>query len=608
MAQRTINTPGKCHASRYGWLLMLCWPLSAMALQNQLLDNPSPYLAMHATDPVAWQTWNPQTLAQARREHKLLYVSVGYFACHWCHVMQQESYRNAAIATVLNRDFIPVKVDRELETSLDADLQAFSERTQRQAGWPLNAFVTPDGYPLLTVLYLPPNDFLGVLNRLALRWQQDAASLSRLAQQAAQTPQVAPDKAVVLDVALLATFDSALRKAALQNADTLQGGFGQVSKFPMTPQLNALLSLQSRQPDRNIQQFLTLTLAQMRTQGLNDLIGGGFFRYTTDPDWRTPHFEKMLYDNAQLALLYLRAADRLKQPDYRDTAYRTLDFMLDKLADPRTGGLMSSLSAVDQSGKEGAAYLWSRAQIEALLTPTEFQLASKRWRLDQVPDFELGYLPIQRVQPEASEAAAMKIIISKLAHARMQRGVPRDAKQIASLNGLALSALSQAAKLAPRYRAAAQKVHEFIWQTLWQQGSLAKAYAAGQVIGVGELEDYAFVAAGLSDYAQLTGQAEHRQQALAVQRTAWARFYSPAGWKTQQRSLLSAVRPAPALADGAMASPSARLIQLGLASTNAQLRQYARQALMLGLPTAKATVFEYTSYLDALADSLPARP
>ncbi|MES1999512.1 MAG: DUF255 domain-containing protein [Pseudomonadota bacterium] len=137
-------------------------------MQNQLLDNPSPYLAMHATDPVAWQTWNPQTLAQARREHKPLYVSVGYFACHWCHVMQQESFRNADIATVLNRDFIPVKVDRELETSLDNDLQAFSERTQQQGGWPLNAFVTPEGYPLLTVLYVPPKDFLGVLNRLAL--------------------------------------------------------------------------------------------------------------------------------------------------------------------------------------------------------------------------------------------------------------------------------------------------------------------------------------------------------------------------------------------------------------------------------------------------------
>ena len=563
---------------------------------------------MHAADPVAWQIWSPQTLAQARREHKLLYVSVGYFACHWCHVMQQESYRNADIAIVLNRDFIPVKVDRELETSLDNDLQAFSERTQRQGGWPLNAFVTPDGYPLLTVLYVPPKDFLGVLNRLALRWHQDASRLSRLAQQAALPSQAPPEKVVMLSTASLANLDLALRQVALQNADMLQGGFGQVNKFPMVPQLNAMLSLQSRQPNQDIQQFLTLTLAQMRTQGLYDLIGGGFFRYTIDPDWRTPHFEKMLYDNAQLAMLFLRAADVLKQPAYRGTAYRTLDFMLDNLTDSRTDGLMSSMSAVDQNGHEGGAYLWSRTQIEQLLTPAEFQLVNQLWRLDQAPGFELGYLPIQRAQPDASEAATVKIIISKLGKARMQRRVPRDAKQIASLNGLALSALSRAAEHAPRYRAAAQGVHDFIWQTLWQHNALAKAYAAGQVIGMGELDDYAFVAAGLSDYARLTGQTQHRQQALAVQRQAWLRFYTQAGWKTQQRSLLSTDRLEPALADGVMTSPSARLIQLGLASTNAHLRQQARQALMLGLPTVKASVFEYASYLDALVSSLQAQP
>ncbi len=608
MAQRPVSTSYRRRASGYAWLLMLWWPLSATALQNQLADNPSPYLAMHATDPVAWQTWTPQTLALARREHKLIYVSVGYFSCHWCHVMQQESYRNPEIAAVLNRDFIPVKVDRELETSLDGDLQLFSERTQRQAGWPLNAFVTPTGYPLLTVLYLPPKDFLGVLNRLALRWQQDATALSQLAQQAAQTPQISPAKPVALKLAMQTELDRAMQKTALQNADTLQGGFGQVSKFPMTPQLNALLSLQARQPDPNIRQFLLLTLDQMRTQGLNDQIGGGFFRYTTDPDWHTPHFEKMLYDNAQLALLYLRAANQFRQPDYRDTAYRTLDFMLAKMTDARTGGMMSSLSAVDQKGQEGAAYLWSRAQIEALLTPTEFQLARKLWQLDHAPEFELGYLPTQRGQSDASEAATMKMIVGKLAQARAQRSVPQDTKQIASLNGLALSALSKAALDAPRYRAAAQGVHDFIWQTLWQNGTLAKAYAGGKVIGLGELDDYAFVAAGLSDYAKLTGQVEHQQQALEVQRAAWLRFYRREGWKTQQRSLLSNMRPVPALADGAMPSPSARLIQLGLASTDASLRQQARNALKFGINKVRTDVFEYASYLDVLADSLLTHP
>ncbi len=191
---------------------------------------------------------------------------------------------------------------------------------------------------------------------------------------------------------------------------------------------------------------------------------------------------------------------------------------------------------------------------------------SKLWRLDHPPEFELGYLPIQHVQPAALEAAAVNMIISKLAQARMQRSVPHDNKQIASLNGLALSALSLAAEHEPRYRIAAQRVHDIIWQKLWLRGALAKGYAAGQVIGTGELDDYAFVAAGLWDYARLTGKTENQQQTLAVQRQAWLRFYNTTGWKTQQRSLLSADRVEPALADGALASPSAQLIQLGLAS------------------------------------------
>ncbi|MGE5318929.1 MAG: thioredoxin domain-containing protein [Hyphomicrobiaceae bacterium] len=332
-------------------LLLLSVQASAAPLVNQLADHPSPYLALHGHDPVAWQEWNAATIARARRESKLLYVSVGYFACRWCHVMQRESYQNPQIAALLNRDFIPVKVDRELNTGLDDALQVFSARLRSAAGWPLNAFVTPQGYPAYVVLYEPPDAFRALLTQLSARWAADSAGIRRLAMLAAP-PAGAPPTDAPLTATRSAKAWDRLIASVWQEADTLRGGFGQVSKFPMAPQLSALLDRQTRQPDARLAGFLRLTFNQMATRGMRDHVGGGFFRYTVDPDWDAPHFEKMLYDNAQLAILYLRAAAVLDQPGYREVVRSTLGFMRDELQDA-SGGFYSSTSAVDASGREG---------------------------------------------------------------------------------------------------------------------------------------------------------------------------------------------------------------------------------------------------------------
>ena len=569
-------------------VMLLCQALIATAwaqeqpFANRLADHPSPYLALHGSDPVAWQEWNAETVARARRENKLLYVSVGYFACHWCHVMQRESYKNPEIAALLNLHFIPVKVDRELNNGLDDALQGFSERLNRIAGWPLNAFVTPEGYPVFVMLYAPPDEFRVVLQRLAQRWQADSDGIRRLARQAAPSPSLRPKSAPVT-AARTARGTRDFLASVWQEADMLHGGFGQVSKFPMAPQLALLLELAAHKPDSKLNEFLRLTLDQMASRALHDHVGGGFFRYTTDPAWETPHFEKMLYDNAQLAMLYLQAAERLRQPRYRSTAMGTLDFMLDELQDA-TGGLYSSTSAVDEKGREGAAYLWEPGELESLLSPETLTVARRVWQLDGARPFQYGYLPVEYLLPTEREQSLLDQAYVDLRSARKARSLPKDRKMNAGLNGLALSAFSQGQHLAPAYRQSADRIRDFLVKHLIRGDRLMKALAKGQVLAGAELEDYAYVVQGLLDYSDATGDANSRVLALKLTHTAWALFWSEAGWKREAQSLLATLRPEPALADGALASPSDVLILATLRLKDKQLTRQARQAAAWVIP------------------------
>ena len=223
----------------------------AWGLTNQLKDNPSPYLALHSQDPVAWQEWNAQAFELARAQNKLLFVSIGYFSCHWCHVMQRESYRDARIAAVLNEDFIPVKVDRELMTALDSEMQAFSARTQNRSGWPINVFITPEGYPLFSTMYSPPDQFLQIVQRLDVRWKKESSALSAMARNATapQPKQTEPGEGEAkFAPALGAHYRAKLVSEALEQADLFRGGFGGANKFPMSPQLAALLEAYEQDP------------------------------------------------------------------------------------------------------------------------------------------------------------------------------------------------------------------------------------------------------------------------------------------------------------------------------------------------------------------------
>ena len=564
-------------------------------LRNQLANHPSPYLALHGSDPVAWQEWNAETVARAKRENKLLFVSVGYYACHWCHVMQRESYKNREIAEYLNRDFIPVKVDRELNTGLDEALQEFSARLQKVSGWPLNAFVTPEGYPAFVVLYAPPEDFRKVLTRLGERWKADSAGVKKLAQEANPADRQTLQRQT-LNAAQLARWENGYLQQLRAEMDELRGGFGEVSKFPMAPQLALALELQAARPEAKLETFLRLTLDQMAARGLMDHVNGGFFRYTIDPGWETPHFEKMLYDNAQLAMLYLRAAQVLKEPRYRATALSAVDFMLGTLAAP-DGGFYASTSAVDEEGREGAYYLWSRNELKRLLSDAEFAAARRVWKLDAAAPFDLGYLPAEWVAPGKAEAPLLQSAAARLKQARRNQPLPRDDKRNAGLNGLALSALAAAMRAEPRYRKAAADTYRFVHTQMMGADGLYKSMAKGRKLTGAELEDYAFVARGLLDYAEAAGVEAARKDALKLAQAAWKQFADAQGWRREKQALLATVRPEPALADGPVASPSAVLIQTTLRLGDPGLVARARDALQWYSPAMGNDPFSYPTQI-----------
>jgi uncharacterized protein YyaL (SSP411 family) len=586
-------------------LLLLLLPGAAGAANpiNRLAGHPSPYLALHGSDPVAWQEWNADTVARARRENKLLFVSVGYFACHWCHVMQRESYKNTQIAAQLNRDFIPVKVDRELNSGLDDALQNFSAQLNGVSGWPLNAFVTPEGYPAFVVLYAPPDDFRNVLTQLSKRWTTDATGVRRLARQAAPPPAMRPASAP-LTAARRARAWQQFVAGAWQEADSLHGGFGQVSKFPMAPQLHALLERQAQQPDAKLAEFLRLTFDQMAARGLRDHVGGGFFRYTTDPGWDTPHFEKMLYDNAHLAMLYQRAANVLNQPRYREIARSTLGFMEGELLDS-SGGFYSSTSAVDDAGREGATYLWEPDELKRHLSPQAFAAARRVWQLDVPRSFEDGYLPAEYRVPTAEERRLLADAARILRPLRLARSLPRDDKLNAGLNGLALSAFSQAIQLDPAYRARADRLQRFLLTRLMRDGRLMKAMARGKTLPDAELEDYAYVAQGLLDHADATGNAESRERAWQLARSAWTLFWSDKGWKHEAQPLLATLQPEPTLADGALYSPADVLILASLRLRDPVLQRQARTAASWHVPAMERDAYVYPTRLRVLTQPQP---
>lgn len=586
------------------YLLLLSLLLFSTSMRaNELKNNASPYLAMHGDDPVNWMPWGKAALDKAKKENKIIFVSIGYFSCHWCHVMQRESYKSQMIANLLNKDYISVKVDRELNPVLDKRLIEFVQITNGTAGWPLNVFLTPDAYPLVGATYMPRDNFATVLKRLQTRWKKDSQALEDMAKNRNETlTNMLETQERTSSNTNISKASKLLVKVTMEGADTLQGGFGN-RKFPSTPQLSALLALNEKQKDKALDDFLQLTLNQMARKGLHDDIGGGFYRYTVDPAWETPHFEKMLYTNALMPLLYFDAAERYHNAEYRKVALETLHFTIESMRG-KSNAYISSLSAVDDKNEEGGFYLWRRDELAKILNKKELDLAFKVWHLDQANELPAGNLPRREDtldviakkfgKPLNLFEKELQSLKNKLkAYRNKHRGLPQDTKLLASQNGMLLAAFAKGVSYDQSLQNYGDKLAIFL-ESLWN-GKILRRSAADATAGT--LDSYAAASWGLLSWGKSTGDQKAIQTGLAIAKKAWQLFYKNGVWIENTNSLLPQGTKLSHLQDGAIPSAEYFLLEASRLSDDANLRKNIHDVLNNSTRSIDVDPYAYASII-----------
>ncbi|HZT41329.1 MAG TPA: thioredoxin domain-containing protein [Chthonomonadaceae bacterium] len=494
---------------------------SAMPAQpNRLAQETSPYLLQHAHNPVDWYPWGEEAFQKAQKEDKPILLSVGYSACHWCHVMERESFENEAIAAVMNEHFVNIKVDREERPDVDAIYMNAVQALTQQGGWPMTVFLTPEGRPFFGGTYFPPEDRYGhpgfrrVLEAVAHTWQtrrdeleaQGQALLSHL-DEAGDFARLLPDS--VLTPALL---DNAYQALA-SHFDARNGGFGGAPKFPQPANLDFLLRTYRRTSNPEPLAMVEKTLQRMALGGIYDQLGGGFHRYSTDAHWLVPHFEKMLYDNAQLAQVYLRAYQATGNPFYRVVAEETLEYVLREMTAPE-GGFFSAQDA-DSEGVEGKFFVWTPEEVQEVLGERDAAVFSAVYDVTPPGNWEgKSILNVVMSVPEAARkfglseeeiAGILERGQEQLFAVRERRIKPGlDDKILTAWNGLMLSALAEAAAVLDRdaFRQAALRNAEFVLAKMTTRDAdghlrLLRTYRNGTAKLNGYLEDYAFYAEGL---------------------------------------------------------------------------------------------------------------
>ncbi len=518
-----------------------------MSVPNRLAAESSPYLRQHAGNPVDWYPWGNAALAAARASDRPLLLSVGYAACHWCHVMAHESFEDPEVAALMNDHFICVKVDREEHPDVDAVYQAACQGANGQGGWPLTAFLTPDLEPFYVGTYFPPRarygrpGFVEVLDGLARAWSQDRATVRRVAADwsgvlrgvfAAGLGDVPGAPGVAAGAEGHPSWPDVLASAAatvLADLDPLHGGFAGAPKFPNAPALEFLLRSGGRAAERAV-----FTLRCMAGGGIYDHLGGGFHRYSVDAAWQVPHFEKMLYDNACLVPLYLSAFQRTGEDDLARVARETLEYLLRDMRSPE-GAFCSSEDAdsLGPSGRleEGAFYTWTPEEVRDALGDQELaELACRHFGVAERGNAEGGrsVLHLQALSVEGDAAAS---VAAALRRARSGRARPaRDHKVLAAWNGLAISAFARAGRILaePRYRAAAETAARLVLCRLRApDGGLLRCWLDGRARIAGTLEDYAFMMVGLIDLYEATFDAAWLGQASDLARQTIRRFWAP---------------------------------------------------------------------------------
>lgn len=496
-------------------------------MPNRLATATSPYLLQHADNPVDWREWGEEAFAEARRRDVPVLLSVGYAACHWCHVMAHESFEDAGVAEAVNSRFVAVKVDREERPDVDAVYMSATTALTGQGGWPMTCFLTPDGDPFYCGTYYPREHFLALLDGVAEAWAQRRDTVEQ--QGAAITAAVTEASSRLLPDRL---DDDALAAAArrlVQDADTVRGGFGGAPKFPPSMTLEHLLRHHARTGDPGALHVVERTCEAMARGGIYDQLAGGFARYAVDAAWVVPHFEKMLYDNAQLLRVYLHLYRATGSTLAARVARETAGFLLADLRTPE-GGFASALDA-DTDGVEGLTYAWTPAQLTDVLGPDDGARAAKVLSVTAEGNFEDGASTLQlRQDPDPDWWAGVRV---RLADARSARPQPaRDDKVVTAWNGLAVAALAEAGMLLddPDHVAAARECADLVLRLHVVDGRLRRASRGGVVGSAPAVAvDHGDLAEGLLALHQATGETRWLDAARDLLDVALARFGDGAG-------------------------------------------------------------------------------
>ena len=502
-------------------------------MPNKLIHETSPYLLQHAHNPVDWYPWSEEALRRATAEDKPIFLSIGYSACHWCHVMERESFEDDATAQTLNKHFVSIKVDREERPDLDRIYMSAVQALTGSGGWPMSVFLTPEGKPFYGGTYYPPTPRFGmpsfqqVLRTVADAWENRRADLLKGGARVVQA---------IERQALPAMAEGDLQRSTLERAvhglrrdfDRVHGGWGGAPKFPQPMVLEFLLSYDHLERDVKAREMVTKTLEAMACGGMYDQLGGGFHRYSVDNQWLVPHFEKMLYDNAQLARVYLHAWQATGNHFFRTVTEEVLDYAVREMAHP-AGGFYSTQDA-DSEGVEGEFFVWVPAQIRDLLGDSADVFASA-YGVTEGGNFE-GKSVLEFVG-SLDQRPALAGARRRLLEARERRIHPgRDEKVITAWNGLMLAAFAEAARSLERqdYRHIAERNAGFLLRELRQQnGRLLRTWKAGEAKLNGYLEDYACLIEGLLELYQTTFDASWFLAAQETAATMITHFQAPDG-------------------------------------------------------------------------------
>ena len=531
---------------------------------NALAGATSPYLRQHADNPVHWQQWSAEALAEAARRDVPILLSIGYAACHWCHVMAHESFEDAEVAAAANTDFVCIKVDREERPDLDAVYMNATVAMTGQGGWPMTCFLTPDGRPFFCGTYYPKAQFLQLLAAVAETWRTQRTDVEQASDQVAdelrRMASGLPGGGPEIDPALCDTAVAAI----LGDEDTRRGGFGTAPKFPPSALLEALLRTHERTRSPVPLAAVARTGAAMARGGIYDQLAGGFARYSVDADWVVPHFEKMLYDNALLLRAYAHWARRTGDPLARRVAAQTAAFLINDLAD---GDMFTSSLDADAAGMEGSTYVWTPVQLREVLGVDDGDWAARVFAVTDRGTFEHGTSVLQ-LPADPDDAERFERVRTALLAARATRIQPaRDDKVVTAWNGLAITALAEASVALddPDLLAAAVRCAEMIVDRHFVGGRLRRASLHG-VVGESTaiLEDHASLATGLLSLYQLTADPSWLATAAELVGLAQGHFADPdrpGRWfDTADDAEQLMVRPADPL-DGATPSGAALIAE-----------------------------------------------